>query len=379
MLLGVDQQEMPMNPHEVFCPNLACPARGRVGEGNITLFSRKEKRCGCAVCEKTFSVTKGSLFYRLRTAPATVMLVIALLTYGCPPKAAALAFDLDERTVRDWWKRTGKQSEAVHEHLVVAQPRDLQQVQADEIRAKLQKAVAWLAMAIEVPTRLWLGGVVRPRRDTQLITQLAEIIRRQALCRPLLLAVDGLASYVAAFQQAFRSPMPSVAGRPRLVAWPDIAIVQVIKRKTAERLEIERRIVQGAEQLVRRLIQASQGHGGINTAFIERLNATFRQHLAPLARRTRALARQTETLAGGMYVVGCVYNFCTYHQSLRLVGSFGYRWVQRTPAMAAKLTDHCWTIPELLSYRVPPPRWVPPAKRGRPSNEQLALIERWAK
>lgn len=373
-----------MDPHEVFCPNLACPARGRIGEGNIRLFSRKEKRYRCAVCEMTFSVTKGSLFYRLRTSPPTVMLVIALLTYGCPPKAAALAFDLDERTVRDWWKRAGKQSEAVHEHLVAAHPRDLQQVQADEIRAKLQKAVAWLAMAMEVPTRLWLGGVVSAKRDVALITRLAAKIRQQALCRPLLLAVDGLASYVTAFQHAFRSPLPrsGPGGRPVLVAWPDIAIVQVIKRKTAERLEIERRIVQGAEQLVRRLIQASQGHGGINTAYIERLNATFRQHLAPLARRTRALARQVETLAGGMYVVGCVYNFCTYHQSLRLklsVGSFGHHWVQRTPAMAAKLTDHCWTIPELLSYRVPPPRWVPSLKRGRPSNEMLALMERWAK
>ncbi|MEO0566073.1 MAG: hypothetical protein AAF125_28455, partial [Chloroflexota bacterium] len=55
--------------------------------------------------------------------------------------------------------------------------------------------------------------------------------------------------------------------------------------------------------------------GVINTAFIERLNATFRQSLAPLARRTRYPARQPDTLQAGMFLVGTVYNLCTYHQS----------------------------------------------------------------
>jgi len=47
------------------------------------------------------------------------------------------------------------------------------------------------------------------------------------------------------------------------------------------------------------------------------------------------------------------------------VGSFGYRWVQRTPAIAAKLTDHQWTPAELLNFKVPPPRWTLPGHRGR--------------
>jgi hypothetical protein len=79
-----------------------------------------------------------------------------------------------------------------------------------------------------------------------------------------------------------------------------------------------RLIIQGSADLVERLIRASQGQGGINTAFIERLNATFRQCLAPLARRTRTLAQKLDTLQAGMYVVGCIYNFCSYHQSLRI-------------------------------------------------------------
>ncbi|MCZ7568383.1 MAG: hypothetical protein M5U01_07330 [Ardenticatenaceae bacterium] len=132
--------------------------------------------------------------------------------------------------------------------------------------------------------------------------------------------------------------------------------------------------------MIRRLIQASQGAGGINTAFIERLNATFRQRLASLTRRTRTLARKAETLVSGMYVVGCLYNFCDCHKSLRLrlsVGRFGHRWVQRTPAIAAGLTDHIWTMAELFAFKVPPPRWEPPKQRGRRSQETLQLIEQW--
>ena len=252
------------------------------------------------------------------------------------------------------------------------------------MRVKIQGGVVWMAMAIMVSTCLWLGGVISRRRDKALIQQLADRIRAIALCRPLLLAVDGLPSYIDAFRRAFRSKEPrrGQVGRCRLVSWPDIAIVQVVKQRIGEQWRIDRRIVQGCAKTIERLRQASQGiRGLINTAYIERLNGTFRQRLAWLARRTRSLAQQPDTLTAGMYVVGCIYNFCDFHQSLRVricVGEHGYRWVQRTPALAAGLTDHPWSVAELLSFRVPPPRWVPPKQRGRPSNETLWLIEQWA-
>jgi hypothetical protein len=71
-----------------------------------------------------------------------------------------------------------------------------------------------------------------------LIRQLAARLRTIALCRPLLLSVDGLPSYVQAFQQAFRSKLPrwGQPGRSTLIAWADLAIVQVIKQRTAEGL-----------------------------------------------------------------------------------------------------------------------------------------------
>jgi len=364
---------------------MECPARGQSGKGNIHVHSQAEKRYLCDVCQQTFTTTKGTIFYRLRTDPQMVMWVIVLLAYGCPIQAIVKAFGLDERTVRDWHERAGKHCQGVHEHFVENSQQDLGQVQADEIKVKTQKGTYWMALAMAVSTRLWLGGVVSHKRDLELIQALADKVRAIALCRPLLLAVDGLASYVTAFRLAFRSKLPhwgGEVGRCKLVAWPHIAIVQVVKQRVEGVLTVDRRIVQGSKEIVARLIQATQkGKGVINTAFIERLNATFRQRLNHLARRTRTLARRSETLVTGMYLVGCFYNFCDYHHSLRLklsVGSFGYRWVQRTPAIATKLTDHQWTPAELFAFKVPPPRWKPPVQRGRPSIATLQLIQRWA-
>jgi hypothetical protein len=147
---------------------------------------------------------------------------------------AIKAFGLDERTVCDWHRRAGQHCQQVHEHLVESRQHDLEQVQADEIKVKTQRGTFWMALAIWVPTRLWMGGVVSHKRDLDLIQALADKVRRMALCRPLLLAVDGLASYISAFRNAFRSKLPRPAGELggcKLVAWQDIAIVQLVKQR----------------------------------------------------------------------------------------------------------------------------------------------------
>ena len=93
-------------------------------------------------------------------------------------------------------------------------------------------------------------------------------------------------------------------------------------------------------------------------------------HLAPLARRGRAIARTEAVLTAGMWLVGTAYNFCWTHDSLRLLAppDAPRQWDEPTPAMAAGLADHPWTIGELLRFQIPLPRWVPPKRRGRPPN-----------
>jgi len=245
-------------------------------------------------------------------------------------------------------------------------------VQADELRVKKQGGIVWMALAMMVKTRLWLGGEVSEQRDMPLIRRLIERVRRCAARRPLLICTDGLVSYIRATRETFRDPVHTgKGGRPRLRPWCNVLIAQVVKRYERRRVvETERRIVDGTPARVETLRHRSQGDGVINTAYIERLNATFRERLAPLARRCRALARHTLTLHEGMFLVGTVYNFCTPHESLSQAQ-------KTTPAMAAGITDHCWTMHALLSFHVPLSRWAPPKRRGRPSRALQHLIERW--
>ncbi len=63
-----------------------------------------------------------------------------------------------------------------------------------------------------------------------------------------------------------------------------------------------------------------------------------------------------------------VCRICWAHASLRVAANpeLGRKWQERTPAMAAGRTDHCWTMREWLSQPIPMPSWVPPKRRGRP-------------
>ena len=296
-----------MDPTTTFCPTLACPARGQRGQGTIGLHSCKDKRCICTECHKTCSATTGPAFYRLRTPAEPVSLVMTLLAHGCPLQAIVVAFGFDERTVAAWGRRAGRQGQAVQEHLV-EQPRALGQVQADEIRVKTQGGIVWMALAMMVRTRVWLAGEVSEHRDMRLIRRLIERVRACALPRPILFCTDGLCSYLRAMRETFRDPVQTGAqGRPRLRSWRHICSAQVVKRY-AQRcvVAVDRRIVDGTPARVETLRRRLQGAGVINTAYIERLHATFREHLASLTRRGRALARRTLTLQHGMSLLGTV-------------------------------------------------------------------------
>jgi transposase-like protein len=306
--------------------------------------------------------------------------VITLLAHGCPGQAIVAAFGWDERTVKRMQEKAGEHCQQAHEHLV-EQPRDLGHVQADEVWVKAQGMILWLAMAMQVGTRLWLGAVVGERRDGALLVRLLRHVRACALCRPLLFCVDGFSAYVSAIRQVFREPLHTgKPGRPRLRPWDNLCLAQGVKQYQGRRVVgVLQRIVQGSATHVRALLQATQGQGGINTAYIERLNAPFRARVAPLVRRSRALVRQLPTLHSSVYLVGTVYNFCTYHHSLRIEPLLPHnrrRWLKCIPAIAAGITDHQWSVTELLWFKIPQPPLLP-TRRGRPSKAFLARKKRW--
>jgi hypothetical protein len=327
----------------------------------VVIHSRAERRYRCRRCRRTFAETVGTALHRLRTARDEVVLVVTLLAYGCPVQAIVAAFGLDERTVARWQARAGEQCRRVHEHLVQAGQVELGQVQADEIRVRAVGGVLWLTSAIAVPSRLWLGGDVSSMRDRHLIRTLLERVWACGTKQALLLCTDGLLSYPKQALRVFRLPeRTGQSGHPRMLLPAGLLIAQMVKRYAQRRVvAVERRVVHGAEAAVAATLCATQGAATavVNTAYIERLNATFRARLASLTRRTRAGVHLRDTLEAGMWLVGTTYNFCRPHRSLRQPRSTGptspTRPFERTPAQAAGLADHPWPIHELLIFPVP--------------------------
>ena len=295
-----------MNPQPHFCHNLQCPARGHVGQGNLRVHSHLEQRYRCTLCGQTFAATKGTPFYRLRTAAELVTTVLTLLCHGCPLQAIVAAFGLDERTVATWLLRAGQPCQQVHQAVVQRGQVDLQHVQADELWVKLVGRRVWMAMALAVPSRLGLGGVISPPRDLPLITALVQMVRTCARTPAILVCVDGLTSYVTALRRAFRHPVRTGRrGRPRLVVEKGLFLGQVVKRYIRRRVvSVERRVGRGSRKASAAVLAATESGTGINTASIERLNATFRASLTLLVRRGRAIAHTEALLTAGMWLVG---------------------------------------------------------------------------
>ena len=320
-----------------------CPHCG--GGERIGIHSHSERRFICHACGKTFSETKGTPLFNLKYPIWFVSVVLTLLAHGCPAKAIVSAFFLDERTVMDWLLKAGKHGKTIQEQTVCDGNVELEQVQADELCVTAQGGKVWMATAMVVKSRLFLGGVVSKCRDTALIRRLIDMVW-QAGCncfQPVLFAVDGLITYVGAIRKRFVTKVKTgKVGRPKHKIWPDLHIAQVVKCRDGGRIvDIQRRVVHGCKKRVKEIIVKTQGGTGkINTAFIERLNETFRSRMPSLARRTRNLARTEQRLEYEMFWLGVVYNFHSVH------GSLG-----ETPTTKAGITDRAWSIPEILLFR----------------------------
>jgi transposase-like protein/IS1 family transposase len=365
----------PMNASLQFCPNLACSARGQVGQGNIVVHAKKRPRYKCKTCGRTFSAKAGTALEGLRKPTELSVIVITLLAYGCPLQAIVHAFDLDERTVASWRDRAGKHCETVHQAIVEQGKLDLMHVQADEIRVKARGKIAWMGLAMMVSTRLWVAGVVSQTRDSALADGLLQQVRR--CCQKmgeLLVCSDGWSAYPNSIRRAFREKVKRTASRGRcaLAVWPDLHIGTVIKRTVKKHLkEVMRQMTQGSLEHALKLLARSKGGTMLNTSFIERLNATMRERLAALTRKCRHASSKLHAFHTGMYLIGCTYNWCWSHHALSQPVEKGGFGMPCTPAMASGLTDHIWSVFELLSYKVAPPPLPIPKQRGRPRTKPL--------
>jgi IS1 family transposase len=375
-----------------FCPNPDCAYRGWVGWGNLR--ANGHPSCGpwrqllCVACHRYFLETLGTLFHGKRASVDLIVRVIACLAEGLGLRGTARVFEVDPNTVLQWLVEAAEQLQAFSRH--VLHDVRVRQVQLDELFALLSAVKAGEVSAAEAIARLewspqWGWVAMDPESKLLLTIEVGDrtlamaqrVVHHVAQvlapdCAPLCLT-DGFREYLTSllthyghWVQPPRRQNKGPASKPRWMPRPELLYAQVVKTVRRRRLvDVQHRVVFGSMEAVNAILAPLGWH--INTAFVERLNLTIRQHIAAVGRRVSTLCKGEDGLRQQVAVFHCYDNFCLPHTSVRQplpqieptdgTGS-AKQWRPWTPAMAVGLTDHVWTLREVLLFRVPP--WPQP-------------------
>jgi IS1 family transposase/transposase-like protein len=371
-----------------FCPNPACAYRGRVELGNLSANGHPSggpwRQLYCSQCQGYFLETHGTPLYGKRVSPDRLVWAVGALAEGLGIRAVARVFEVDPNTVLAWLVEAADHLQAFSHHFL----HDVRvtQVQLDELYAllravkdgdvseaealhRLARSPRWVWAAIDPVTKLLLTLDVGDRTlamAQRVVHQLVQVLAPGWV--PLFLT-DGFKEYATAllthygqWVQPEHRQATGPAPKPRWMPRPQLLYAQVIKTVRRRRLvRVSHRVVFGTLEAMQ---QALAAYGWqINTAFVERVNLTIRQHVAAIGRRVLTLCKGEDGLRQQLALYHTYYNFCLPHASLRqalpqpaaTTGTGAVkRWQPRTPALAAGLTDHVWTLREVLLFRVPP-------------------------
>jgi IS1 family transposase len=254
----------------------------------------------------------------------------------------------------------------------------LRAVQAGEVSetaalTRLSRSPHWVWAAIDPVSKFLIALDVGDRTLAMAQRVVHQVVQVLAPGWVPLFLTDGFKEYTTAllthygqWVQPARWRAQGPAPPPRWMPLPGLLYAQVIKTVRRRRLvRVRHRVVFGTLEAVQQVLAACGWQ--INTAFIERVNLTIRQHVAAVGRRVMTRCKGAEGLHQPLALYHVYYNFCLPHASLRVpllqpeptngTGSTKRRR-PRTPAMAAGLTDHVWTLRAVLLFRVPP--WPQP-------------------
>jgi IS1 family transposase len=376
-----------------FCPHPGCDYRGWLGRGNLRANGHPSggpwRQLHCTGCDGYFLETHGTLFHGKRVAVDLIVRVIACLAEGLGIRGTARVFEVDPNTVLQWLVEAAEQLQAFSRH--VLHDVCVKQVQLDELFAllsavkagevseveaikHLERSPQWVWAAMDPESKLLLALDVGDRTlamAQRVIHHVAQVLAPD--CAPLFLT-DGFREYMTTLLTHYghwvQPPRRQATGplpKPRWMPLPRLLYAQVIKIVRRRRLvRVRHRVVFGTLEAVQQVLAACGWQ--IQTAFIERVNLSMRQHVAAVGRRVSTLCKSEDGLRQPLAVFHGYYNFCLPHASLRRpvpqpepTHGSGSAMQGRpcTPAMAAGLTDHVWTLREVLLFRVPP--WPQPA------------------
>jgi IS1 family transposase len=211
-------------------------------------------------------------------------------------------------------------------------------------------------VALDPETRLVLA-VVPGARNAEAVEEVVGEVKDRTGGRVLELATsDDYAAYETALLEAYGQEVATTAtGRPVRKLVPDKApppgmnYATVEKRREKGRVvEIVTRVVFGTLAAVQAALAKSKVSRGINTSFLERQNATDRHHNARKVRKTYTFSKDWRVHEAMTYFTMYSYNFCWAVRTLNERDEHGH-WRRRTPAMAAGLADHVWTMREWIT------------------------------
>jgi len=206
-------------------------------------------------------------------------------------------------------------------------------------------------VAFDPLTKLIIHAVIGKRTEQQARVFMLGLVGKLSGPPPLFTS-DELPHYQTVLAEGYSSsiPVPSTGkrGRPQkpiVQIDPELHYATVHKTRDNGRIvKVERRIVFGKEQDINNILEHSPVSQAINTSFVERNNLTLRQHSRRLTRKTNGFSKVQRNLEAQVILVMAYYNFVLSHGTLKIKGQG-----ERTPAMAAGLTDHKWSMIELLT------------------------------
>lgn len=340
------------------CPNPACEYHGMRDQKVHALVLQEQRgktgdiwRLRCQACGKRFSERHATVLARLKTPPERIELVLTLLAEGVDISVLVRVFGHCEETIARWLERAGDHAALLHDLYF----RDLaiDHLQLDELYAKVRQAPDkhWLWAAIDPLTKIvpsvWFGK--RTTADAHHFVH--DVVGRLAADCVSLFTTDGLRQYFWALTAHFG--FWQLLPRHRKPTWfvhPDLLYGQLKKFRVYRKLKyVVTAGLCGTRQAIRERLQSLGYSGTINTAYIERFNLTLRQMVAPLTRKTWSLAQSPDHLMRHVEWARAYYHFARVHSSLTLGTAVPKAQRERTPAMAAGLTNHRWRVLELLS------------------------------
>jgi IS1 family transposase len=298
----------------------------------------------CAACGSKVTARWGTALYQLKTPPRRIGEVLSALAEGLSIGAAVRVFGHSETTITRWRDRAARQAERVHR--LVLHDLQLPHLQFDEIRARLRPCErgTWLWLALDPRTKLIPAFALGPRTQ-QTAHTLVHTLRAVLApgCIPVV-TTDGLRHYYYALTAHFGRWV--TCGRRRW--WqvdPALLHGQVHKRYRRRRLvRIAYQMRSGSRHALQTALRQVGWSGKLQTAFVERVNLTVRMGVAALTRRTWATAQTVAGLSRQVEWWRAYYHFIRPHRSVHQHGR------ARTPAMAAGITGHRWTVAECLGY-----------------------------